>query len=97
GRIPNIDEELASRIYGLCVPGGQALHFCAGRFRTGGGSESCQSGNILPEVCPWAKIVIPATHVFAWSGQADTLTINLEELVFTQIQEELVILIKLTL
>ena len=43
------------------------------------------------------EIVIPTAHVLARSGEADALAVDLQKAVFTEVEEEAVVLVELAL
>jgi hypothetical protein len=96
-RIAKIDKKLAAWVHGLGVAIHQPPYFCARGLRVGGGGKAGEGGELLTEVRSRAKIVIPAAHVFARRGQAHALAVDFQEPVVAQIQEKLMVLVKLTL
>src|SRR5580658_4690068 len=87
----------AARIDGFRVTLYQALHFGAGGFRLGDRREAREPRHILAEVSAGTEIVIPTAHVLARGGESGALAVDFQKAVFTEVEEEGVVLVELAL
>src|SRR5581483_4038296 len=101
------DVELSLRLYGLRKRAHKAMHLFLCWLGSGNCVRSRQPGKVLAEAVPRNKaveicirvkvvrVVVPPAHIRTRSGQSLTLAERLEERVFIQVQEEIMISVEL--
>jgi len=92
-----IHEESARGIHGRGESANQAMHFRARGCGACNGGEAGERRKILAKVRAGAEVVVPAAHVLAGRRETGALAIDLQHAVFTEVQEERVILVELAL